>query len=137
MSKDDKEESTLFQVDGAPGLAGKTFRFEQLITDPEVKVAVRAMVIEAITEGIRAHCRLPIANSEAQQLRYFMDGIKSLGNGDVHTGMEAMFDDIKAVQGFRARFSRVAEKVGTAVLISIALGMVGIFGLGAWFKFKP
>jgi hypothetical protein len=94
------------------------------------------MVIEAITEGIRAHCRLPIANSEAQQMRCLFDGLKSLGKGDVHTGIEAMFDDIKAVQGFRARFSRVAERVGTAVIIAMVLGMLSLVSVGAWFKLK-
>jgi hypothetical protein len=137
MPGDKEKRDTLFQVDGTEArLAGHTFQFERFITDPEQKAAAREMFIEAVTEGLRAHCRLPIDGDEAQQMRFFFDGLKGLGKGDVHTGMEVMFDDIKAVQGFRARFSRVAERVGTAVIISIMLGMFSLLSVGAWFKLK-
>ena len=122
-----EEDTKLYQF---AELHNKEYKFEALLADPETKAIVRAIVSESIVEGIKAHCRIPISGKEAQQMRFFYDGIRNLGDGDLHAGMETAIQNHQQIKDSRNRFTRLSEKVGAAVLIS------AIIGLGAMgFKF--
>ena len=115
------ENDQLYQFDDQKN---KAFKFEELISDPGTRATVRAMVVEAITEGIRAHCRIPISGNEAQQVRFIFDELRRLGDGDVHAGIDQAFANHQHVKESRNRFARLSEKVGAAVLLFVVMGLV-------------
>ena len=118
MAEDDK----LYQFDE---VSSKRYKFEELLVNPETKAILRAIISESIIEGVtRAHCRLPIDDDEALQLRFFFDGFKNLGNGDIHAGMEEALHNHKHTKESRNRFARLSERVGAAVLLTLVGGLI-------------
>jgi hypothetical protein len=117
-------------------MVGKTFKFEKLIEDPATRSIAREMVIEAITEGIRVHCRMPIDTHEAQQMRVIFDGLRVLGVGDVAAGIGVVMDNHHYVQENRTRFSRMAERIGSWVIIFVlsGVGLLLSLGIRSWLK---
>ena len=130
-------------------LQKRTFEWEKLIEDPEVKAVIRAAVFEGISEGIRAHCRIPISDKEAQQVRFLFDNMKQHGDGDLHAGLNATQDDHEFVKEYRTnpdlrelkkdhewvrktrqRLDQLQGKVGAAVITAVVLFLLGLVGLG-------
>jgi hypothetical protein len=124
------ESDKLYQFDD---INNKTYKFEAMLSDPETRVIVRAIVSESIVEGVKAHCRIPISGNECQQLRFFFDGVRHLGDGDIHAGMEEAIRNHQHMKQSRNRFARLSERVGAAVLITIFGGLVACIYKG--FKF--
>jgi hypothetical protein len=125
-----KESDKLYQFDD---INNKTYKFEALLSDPETRVIVRAIVSESIVEGVKAHCRIPISGNECQQLRFFFDGVRGLGDGDIHAGMEEAIRNHQQMKDKRNRFARISERLGAWMLITIVGGLAVCLYKGAKF----
>ena len=123
------EHDKLYQI-GDLGLDGKAFKFEKTIKDPEAREAWRALVIEAITEGIKVHCRMPISSKEAQQMRFVVDSLKMLGDGDLHSGIDVAIENHKAVKEYRTWLHETSAKVGRWVIIGVLSTIAGLTVIG-------
>lgn len=117
---------------------------------------IREAIREGIEMGIKAHCRIPIGDQEAQQVRFFMDGVNDIGDGSIHRGLDRMMDnhremqrmislkddeehkkeeaekarDHRAMRRLRGRLDALSGKVGATVLTALVLAVLGVFWLG-------
>jgi hypothetical protein len=107
---------------------------------------IRKAIKEGISDGLAEHCRLPISDNECQQVRFLFDGIRALGKGDLHDGIDRLFSDHKWVieraedeekeenhtwaEYWRKKMGRMSDKIGTTVIgIFVALIFM-LFGYG-------
>jgi hypothetical protein len=115
---------------------------------PEWHKGIREAIKEGIAEGLRAHCRVPLNNDECRQVGYMFEGIRDLGGGSVHHGMDIMMENHrwmqdrrsedgkeldenhKWVKRVRTRMDKVSTKVGMIVVTAFVLFLISLFGGG-------
>ena len=129
-STDGVQGAELFQISPPDDMTTREFEFEKLVTDPQLRAILRSMFIEAVTEGVKNHCRFPLSAREAQQMRFLFDGFRELGDGDTHTGIGRLFENIKFMRDLRKVFKRTSESVGKWVILGILGVIASIIGLG-------
>lgn len=132
-------------------------KFESEIYFPTyLQRGIREAIREGIKLGIRTHCRMPIDDKEAQQVRFMFDEIKTLGNGSIHKGLDIAFNnhhevqkiiaqredkdwlneceenkaDHRTIRRLRKRLDTLSGRVGSSVLTAVLLAILGILWLG-------
>lgn len=110
---------------------------------------IREAIREGIEIGIRAHCRIPISQDEAEQMRFFCDNVRQLGGGDFHKGMNEIHDnhefimnhrkdkefkelkkDHEWVRRQRNRFDSAAKRLGGTLITFGAALLFTVIGYG-------
>lgn len=115
---------------------------------PEWHRGIREAIKEGITEGIKAHCRIPLSGEECNNVGFLFEGIRDLGDGSTHRGMDVMMDNHRWLQKRRAelsddyeenhkwvkrtrlRMEKVSTKVGMIVVTAFVLFIISLFGGG-------
>jgi len=105
------------------------FKFEDKVTDPELKTLIRDAIFEGIDHGLRAHCRIPLEDFEVQQLRFLFDGISQLGDGKIHKGIDLIIEDHKRMKKARSRVDQWSVHVGRVIITAL---VTGFFALCVW-----
>lgn len=119
---------------------------------PEWHRGIREAIKEGITEGIKAHCRIPLSSEECNSVGFLFEGIRDLGDGSTHRGVDAMMDNHrwlqkrrtelsddyeenhKWVKKTRLRMEKVSTRIGMIIVSAVVLGVISLVigGVAGW-----
>jgi len=88
---------------------------------------LRAAVDEALQ---RHHCRLPMTDSQAEEMGHMMSVYERLGEGKASRGIEVLYENHAWMSTLRKRSEKAGSLIFAAVILAVAGGVISLVWQG-------